>query len=118
MKIGWIVFFSLLAGFAVWLFMEYVYLPSKTVTIKTRKNFKLALFRLPNDHNPDVFGAPFWESFHTLSNMIPCPTCRNKAVPFMIFFHDIVNKKTGKKIYDPQNFNYWIEHIKKIDTKK
>lgn len=110
-KIGWIIFFSLLAGFAVWLFMEYIYLPSKTVTIKTRKNFNLVLLRLPNDHDPDVFGASFWDARHTLAKLTPCPSCRSEAISHEKFFHDYINRKTKKDMKYPDNFNEWVKKI-------
>lgn len=111
MKIGWVIFISVLVGLLVWLYMEYFYLPNKTVTIKSRDGYNLVLLRLPADHNPDVFGAPFWDARHTLAELTPCPSCRAEAVSHERFFHDYVNKKTEKKIMYQENFDKWIKEF-------
>ena len=85
--------------------------PLKTVTVKRKGEFDIVTLKLPNNPNPQVFGSKYWESFHTLAEMIPCPACRSKAAPFMSFFHDVVNKETGKKLYDKKNYDYWIKFL-------
>lgn len=111
--IGYVVLISILVAIAVWAFLEYAYVPSKTVSVTHRRKYDIVTLRLPNSHDPDIFGPSYWKSFHALAEMVPCPACRYKAVPFMKFFHDIVNSNTGKKIYDSKNYNYWLEYISK-----
>ena len=111
MKIGWAIFLSLLVGFAVWVYMEYWYLPTQTVTIKTRRDFNVVTLRLPTSGNTEVFGAPFWEARHKLAELTPCSICRNEAISHEKFFHDFVNRKTGKDMKYPDNFNEWVKAI-------
>lgn len=96
---------------AFWVYMEYFYIPADTVTIKSRKNYDIVMLRLPNDPNPEVFGAPFWEARHTLAELTPCPTCRLDAVTHEEFFHDWVNKKLKKKMEYPENYVEWINRL-------
>lgn len=71
-------------------------------------------FTLPTTSDPTVFGPPTWKAFHSLAESIPCPHCRRYAEKFIIFFHDTVNLKTGKPLYDPSNFNKFTKLISDI----
>ena len=62
-------------------------------------------YDLPKDVNPDVFGPKYWYALHDITHKIPCPGCRGFAEKFMVFFHDVVNKKLGKDLYDRDNYN-------------
>ena len=97
--------------------MEYFYVPAQTVTIKQRGNLNLVLFRLPANHDPYVFGAPFWEARHALAELTPCPACRIEAVSHEKFFHDYVNIKTDKKIKYKEDFDRWIKEFSKSKYK-
>lgn len=66
-------------------------------------------FNLPRNSDPMVFGPKYWEAFHALSHRIPCGLCRGFAERFMVFFHDTVNLKLGKPLYDKENFDYFTK---------
>lgn len=117
MKISawWILPVLIIGIAATYLYMNYVNIPSETVTISKRKKYDVITLALPNDSDPSVFGPKYWESFHRLADNIPCPGCRSKAVPFMKFFHDVVNIKTEKPVFDPENFNTHLDYISKLE---
>lgn len=72
-------------------------------------------FHLPKSPDPDVFGSAYWRAFHKLAADIPCSHCRGFAEQFMSFFHDLVNTKLGKPLYDANNYNYFLQSISKIN---
>lgn len=72
-------------------------------------------FYLPSDKDPDVWGAHYWNAFHSIAEKVPCPSCKAEAVPLMVFVHDLINLKLGKKLNDVQNFNNHISTISKIE---
>lgn len=113
MKISaWWLAFAVIVGLAAaYIYFKVIYTPSETFTVNKRKNYDVITLALPTNSDPAVFGPKYWETFHKLADRIPCPSCRAKAVPFMSFFHDIVNLKTEKPLYDKENFNKHIEAI-------
>lgn len=62
-------------------------------------------YNLPDSPEPAIFGPSYWFAFHDLTHRIPCPSCRTFAEKFMVFFHDVVNRKLEKKVYDQQNYD-------------
>lgn len=109
----------LLAALSVGIAFTYIYLeffndPAETFSVQERKDYDLITLKLPRDHNPMVFGPKYWEAYHRLTERIPCPDCRIKAVPFIKFFHDVVNQELKKPIFDPDNFNKHIDLISKL----
>lgn len=109
--IGWLVFFSLLFIAVGYHIHEWFYVPRKTITLKSKRYFDIVTFKLPNSHDPDVFGSPYWNARHFLDKMTPCPSCRIEAVSHGKFFHDYVNRKLGKKYFDKENFDKWVKKI-------
>lgn len=90
------------------------------VVLKTTSDtpdFETISYRLPTDVDPTVFGPKYWEAYHNLTSNIPCGTCKEFAVRFMIFFHDVVNLKLGKPLYDPKNFAEISQLITTINLK-
>lgn len=73
-------------------------------------------FDLPTSSDPSTFGPKYWAAFHTLAKDIPCAGCRGFAEKFVVYMHDIVNKKLGKKIYDQANFDYFNKAISMLNT--
>ena len=71
-------------------------------------------YELPVTPETKVFGPKYWEAFHDLANRIPCGNCRQAGSSFMVFFHDLVNMKLGKPIYNKENFDGWVEKIKNL----
>src|SRR5207245_9595086 len=53
--------------------------------------------------NPTVWGPKGWDYFEDVANSIPCQDCRKDAQNFVTAFHDLVNIKTGKEVYNPSN---------------
>lgn len=78
----------------------------------------LVTYRLPKSKDTKVFGPEYWAAFHDLANRIPCDGCREDTNSFMVFWHDLVNIKTGKKVYDQKNFNEWIKRVDKLVEEK
>lgn len=112
---GWWILLGLTIGLAAaFIYYKFFYIPDQTVSINPRTNYDVITLSLPRNPSPLVFGPKYWKAFHTITERIPCPACRNKAVPFMKFFHDVVNKETGKEIFDKDNFNKHIDHISKM----
>lgn len=97
------------------IYLEFIHTPSETFTVNERKDYDIITLKLPRSIETTVFGPKYWEAFHRLTARIPCSECRNKAVPFMIFFHDLVNRGTKKPIFDKENFNKHLEGISKME---
>lgn len=117
-NIGWLILFALLLIAATYLLTDYFNEPSKTITVKPRKDYDIITLKLPNSTDPDVFGSDYWKARHFLANMTPCPSCRAEAVSHEIFFHDIVNAKTGKKLFNQENYDGWIKRLCETKEKK
>lgn len=82
--------------------------------IKKRTNS--TCYVLPKNIDPDVFGPYYWKAFHNLADRIPCSLCKPYAQKFMIFFHDTVNKKLGKPLYDEKNYNEVLAELCSAQT--
>lgn len=117
MKISaWWLLVALIIGLiASYLYYKFFYTPTETIITNPRTRYDVITLTLPNNPNPDIFGPKYWHGFHKLTENIPCPGCRGKAVPFMKFFHDVVNKETGKPIFDKDNFNKHLDMICKME---
>lgn len=106
---------ALLVGIAVaYIYITFIFVPEKTFSVRKTTNKNIVTLSLPNSSDPAVFGPHYWESYHKLTDMIPCASCRSKAVPFISFFHDIVNHGTGKPYFDADNYNKHIDFIKNL----
>lgn len=70
-------------------------------------------YDLPTSVDTEIFGPKYWEAFHDLAHRIPCTGCREEAESFVRFWHDSVNKKLGKPIFDKQNYQLWLNKITK-----
>lgn len=112
---AWWLLPALIIGIAgAYLYLEYAYTPNQTVTIKPRTNYDVITLALPNSKDTAIFGPKYWKALHTITAKIPCSICRDKAVPFMNFFHDVVNHHTDKPIFDKENYNTHIDNISKL----
>lgn len=109
--IGWLIFWGFLLIVATYILTEYFSEPSGTISVKKRKDYNILTFKLPTSHDPDVFGPPLWKVRHFIADFTPCPSCRSEAVSHEKFFHDFVNKKTGKIMKFPQNYQKWKDKI-------
>lgn len=118
MKVSaWFLLLAFLVGIAAtFIYFRFLYVPSDTFSIYTRRNNDVITLALPNDRDPSptIFGPKYWEAYHKLTERIPCQGCRSKAVPFMKFFHDVVNYQKGKPIFYKENFNKHLDLIAKI----
>lgn len=72
---------------------------------------KKVTYNLPVSKDPDTFGPYYWNVLHSTVADIPCGACRGEAVSFMKFFHDRVNLKLKKPLYDEENFRFWITKL-------
>lgn len=117
MKISaWWLLLALLVGLsAAYLYFKVFYVPSETFSVNKRRNNDMVVLSLPNSKEENVFGPKYWEVYHKLTDRIPCSICRAKAVPFIRFFHDVVNRETKKPIFDKENFNKHIDMISKLE---
>jgi len=77
-------------------------------------NSNRTCYYLPKDHNPEKFGKFYWFALHDIVNRIPCPGCRQEAVPMLSFMHDLVNFKIEKPLFDKENFYKHVEEICKL----
>lgn len=111
----WLIAAVIIGALAFYLFLEYIYIPDKTISVSKRKNYNIVTLALPNSTEPDEFGPKYWQAFHKLAAMVPCGGCRDKAVPFIRFFHDVVNKETDKEIFDKENYNKHIDYICELE---
>lgn len=118
-SIYWLIPVIIIAAFATYLFIQYVYIPSETVSVTKRKNYDVITATLPNSRDMDITGPKYWELYHFLDKNIPCYTCRKKAIPLGIFRHDIVNGMNDKKIFpfDKSNWKLWVDKVNELDKK-
>lgn len=79
---------------------------------------RVEVFALPRSSNPSVFGRHYWSAFHKLANDVPCAKCKGFAEKFMVFFHDTVNLKLGKPIFNQPNFDYFTQLFSDINAGK
>lgn len=86
-------------------------MPLDTISVKSRGKYDIVTFKLPSSHAPDKFGPSYWKARHKLAEMTPCPACREEAVSHEIFFHDWVNNKTDKKLFNKENYDEWVKRI-------
>lgn len=86
-------------------------------TAETTPGFETISYKLPTDTAPIVFGPKYWAAFHDLTSRVPCGTCREFAEKFMVFFHDTVNLKLSKPLFDPVNFSEMSQLITMINLK-
>lgn len=75
------------------------------------KNRDKTCFLLPKNPDPTVFGPKYWEALHKMMGDIPCPICRGFAEKFMIFFHDTINKKLLKPVYNQANYSDMMAYL-------
>lgn len=115
--IGLLIFIGLILIIATYIITEY-WEPSDTVSIKHRGDYDVIKFKLPNSHDPDVFGPPLWKARHFLAEFTPCSACRIDTVSHEKFYHDWVNKKKGKKIKYNENYDEWVMRICENKTEK
>lgn len=76
-----------------------------------QKHKNVACYYLPNSNDPKVFGPFYWKAFHDLANRIPCGDCRPEAQKFMVFFHDVINKKLGKPLFNQDNYTEVLNRL-------
>lgn len=99
---------------AAYLYIQYWYQPRNTVTVQSRMGNNLMILKLPKTPDTTVFGPEYWKAYDAVSNSIPCSGCRHEAVSFISFFHDLVNKKLEKPLYNADNYNNWLDTLQKL----
>lgn len=116
MKISpWWLLGALAVGIGLtYLYLEFWHTPGETFSVRERKNYDVITLTLPNSIDEAIFGPAYWEAYHSLTDRLPCSICRAKAVPFIRFFHDVVNRETKKPIFDKDNFNQHLDMICKL----
>lgn len=90
----------------------FAYKKSKGVPVESLER---QCFDLPTSVDPTVFGPKYWEAFHKLAAEVPCGGCRGFAEKFMVYFHDLVNLKTDKPIFDKATYEYFNKSIAKLN---
>ena len=117
MKISaWWLLLALLVGLsAAYIYFKVFYVPIETFSVNGRRKNDVVVLSLPNDPDSRIFGPKYWKAYHQLTERIQCSICRSDAVPFMNFFHDYVNRKTRKPIFDKENFNKHIDMISQLE---
>lgn len=71
-------------------------------------------FDLPTTGTPARWGGKYWTALHEIGDRIPCQECREKGSSFLVFMHDIVNRKLSKPMKSPENFSWWVNYIKNM----
>lgn len=89
----------ILIGIAILFIAIIIYLQTKP------KEIVKDCYNLPGSADPTVFGPVYWNAFHDLAKRVPCPGCRSFAEKFISYFHDVVNVKLGKPLFDSANYN-------------
>lgn len=117
MKISaWWLLLALVVGLAgAYIYFKMFYVPIETFSVNGRKKNDVIILSLPKSIDERIFGPKYWKVYHALTERLPCSICRNKAVPFMKFFHDVVNRETKKPIFDKENFNKHIDMISQLE---
>lgn len=68
---------------------------------------KILTYRVPTTMDSDYY-SPYWASLHNICEEIPCSICRNDAKERMIFFHDSINAKLKRPIF---NMSLWKKYL-------
>lgn len=85
------------------------------IYILSQRNKNKVCYELPVNKNPEIFGPYYWKALHNITDRIPCELCKPFAQKFMIFFHDVVNIKIGKPLFDPENYTEVLNEISTIN---
>lgn len=78
-------------------------------TVEANKHFKEGLTGTLEEKQETVaaamkrIGPPVWRTREKLCRVLPCETCEDHCVQAEHAVHDIVNVKTGKPLFDPDN---------------
>jgi hypothetical protein len=64
-----------------------------------------------------ALGNRVWELLHGIANNYGCSSCRPGAKMLISGIHDTVNIFLGKPVYDPENFQKFVEHINEAHRK-
>lgn len=75
------------------------------------KNKDKVCYVLPKTSDPKIFGPKYWAALHNITERIPCGSCRGFAEKFMVFFHDVVNAKLNRPLYDSSNYTEMMIYL-------
>lgn len=100
----------ILIGAAVLLVAIIIFLNEKS---KKQKE-SLTCYDLPTSVDPRIFGPSYWKSLHDVVHKIPCGVCRTFSEKFMIYFHDVINKKLKKPVYDQKNYDEIKQYLQSL----
>lgn len=78
---------------------------------------KKFVYEIPQSVDGNEFGPPTWGALHELVENIPCGGCKEEAVSFMNFWHDLKNWELRKPVMHKKNFVYWINRISSLKRK-
>lgn len=81
-------------------------------------NIDIVTYQLPTSKDTTVFGPAFWAAFDDLAKRVPCDGCKDHAVSFVSFWHDLVNLHTGKPLYDKSNFDKVMAQVVAIQGQR
>ena len=57
-------------------------------------------------------GSKIWAERKRINDKIECESCKEEAKKLETFTHDIVNARLGKKIFDKNNWNKFVDVVK------
>lgn len=75
---------------------------------------KTLTYNIPTSKKPSVFGPPTWFALHEIVETIPCDSCKDEAVSFVRFWHDLKNYEKEKKVLYKKNFIFWVNKISSL----
>lgn len=56
-------------------------------------------------------GSEQWKKIHRAAEEIPCETCKDHAVKLVKGLHDVVNVGLGKKAFDSDNLDEFVNEV-------
>lgn len=117
MKNGWKILSIVLIILIVAYLIYFVYQKKKSENkiiskrVSSDGEWKTLTYRVPTSIDMDISGPYFWKILHNVVDEIPCGICRSDAVKRMVFFHDSVNAKLSKPLFDPKIFDEYSTKI-------
>lgn len=79
---------------------------------------KNVCYNLPTEGSPEDWGRYYWEAIHNIADRIPCSSCREEGSELFSFIHDFINEKTKKPLFDPENYQKWLNKFCEIKEKR
>lgn len=77
----------------------------------TPVTYKNICFNLPTYGDSKIWGSLHWDALNSIAENIPCEECSEETKSFLSFYRDYVNQKTGKPLFDENNYTNWVNKL-------